>query len=103
MTTYTQALLLLAPLLAVLFWAAAILLARQGSCVKQRKRRLGSVLWAAHVAVYWTTNAVLRLFFGYTAPTVWMSSWGTIIFVHAAISLLTMALLLRYESSPDSS
>lgn len=104
MTTYTQALTLLAPLLAVLFWLAAWLLIRQGRLAGQRKRRLGSVLWAAHAALYWSVNATLRLFFGYAAPTLAMSAWGSIVFIHAAFSMLVMAvLLLRYESSPDSS
>lgn len=104
MATYTQALTLLAPLLTVLFWLAAGLLARQGRCAQQRKRRLGSVLWAAHAALYWSVNATLRLFFGYAAPTLAMSAWGSIVFIHAAFSMLVMAvLLLRYESSPDSS
>lgn len=104
MTTYTQALMLLAPLLAVLFWLAAALLAYQGSRTGQGKRRLGSVLWAVHSALYWTTNAVLRIGFDYVGPTVWFSAWGTMLAVHAALSLLIMAiLLLRYESSPDSS
>ena len=104
MSTYTQALTLLAPLLAVLFWLAAALLAYQGGRAGQRKRRLGSVLWAVHSAIYWTANTVLRSVFGYVGPTVWFSTWATVLAVHAALSLLIMAiLLLRYESSPDSS
>ena len=104
MSTYTKALTLLAPLLAVLFWLAAGLLAYQGRCTGQRKRRLGSILWAVHSAIYWTVNAVLRIGFDYTGPTVWFSAWATVLAVHAALSLFVMAiLLLRYESSPDSS
>lgn len=104
MTVYSQALLLLSPFLAITFWLATWLLMRQGRRSGQRKRRLGSVLWAAHSAVYWTVNAVLRIGFGYIGPTVWFSAWATVLAVHAALSLLTMAiLLLRYESSPDSS
>ena len=104
MSTYTQALTLLAPLLAVLFWLAAGLLAYQGRRARQRKRRLGSVLWAVHSAIYWTVNAVLRIVFGYVGPTVWFSAWAAVLSVHAALSLLIMSLLLlRYESSPDSS
>ena len=104
MTAYTQALTILSPLLAGLFWAAAFLLARQGRLTGQRKRRLGSILWAVHSAIYWTVNAVLRLGFDYAGPTLLFSAWATVLSMHAAFSLLTMAvLLMHYESSPDSS
>lgn len=104
MRAYTHALTLLAPILAVLFWTAAALLAYQGARTGQRKRRLGSVLWAVHSAIYWTANVVLRAGFGYVGPTLLFSAWAAVLAVHAALSLLIMAiLLLRYESSPDSS
>ena len=104
MTVYSQALLLLAPILALTFWLATWLLARQGRRAHQMTRRLGSLLWCGHAALYWSVGSVLRLFFGYSAPTVAMSAWGSIIFIHAAFSMIWMAAwLLRYESSPDSS
>ena len=104
MTAYNQALAILSPLLAMLFWLAAFLLARQGQRSQQRKRRLGSVLWAGHAAIYWTANAVARFGFGYTGPAFLFSAWATVLSLHAAFSLLVMALLLlRYESSPDPS
>lgn len=104
MATYTQALRILAPILAVTFWLAAWLLLRQSMRAHQGRRRLGSILWTTHAAVYWSTNAILRWFFGYAAPSVAVSTWGSIVFVHAAFSMLWMAILLfRYESSPDSS
>lgn len=104
MSVYSHALLVLAPLLALVFWLATILLVRQARRCHQGRRRLGSVLWTGHAAIYWTVNAVLRLFFGYAAPTLWVSAWASILFVHAAFSMLWMAaLLVRYESSPDSS
>ncbi len=103
MTAYTQALQILSPILAATFWIATGLLIRQANCANARRRRLGSILWTAHAATYWTVNAILRLFFDYTAPTLAISAWAAILFVHAAASILGMAmLLLRYESSPDS-
>ena len=104
MTIYSQALLLLSPILAATFWAATWLLARQARRAHQERRRLGSILWTGHAAVYWTANAALRLFFGYSTPTLWVSAWASILFIHAAFSMVWMAaFLLRYESSPDSS
>jgi hypothetical protein len=104
MSVYSQALLLLSPFLALTFWLAAGLLFRQARRMHQGRRRLGSLLWCGHAAVYWTANAVLRLFFGYAAPTLAISAWASILFIHAAFSMLWMAaFLLRYESSPDSS
>lgn len=101
---YTQALLLLAPFLAVTFWLAAWIFYRQARLTHQGRRRLGSLLWCGHAAIYWTANAVLRLFFDYAAPSLAISAWGSILFIHAAFSMLWMAaFLLRYESSPDSS
>lgn len=104
MSVYSHALLVLAPLLALVFWLATLLLVVQARRCGQGRRRLGSVLWTGHAAIYWTVNAVLRLFFGYAAPTLAISAWGAIVFVHAGFSMLWMAAyLLRYESSPDSS
>lgn len=104
MTVYTQALKLLAPLLALTFWLAAWLLFCQATRAHQRRRRLGSLLWTIHAAIYWTVNAILRILFDYAAPTLAISAWASILFVHAATSILGMAFLLnRYESSPDSS
>lgn len=103
MSVYSQALELLSPMLALIFWLSAWLLVRQGRRAHQG-RRLGSVLWCGHAAVYWTANAVLRWFFGYSAPSLAVSAWASIVFVHAGFSMLWMAaLLVRYESSPDSS
>lgn len=98
MSVYRQALELLSPMLALIFWVATWLLVRQG------RRRLGSVLWCGHAAFYWSANAALRWWFGYDAPTLAVSAWASIVFVHAGFSMLWMAAwLLRYESSPDSS
>ena len=104
MSVYSQASLLLSPFLALTFWLAAGLLFRQARRMHQGRRQLGSLLWCGHAAVYWTANAVLRLFFDYAAPTLAISAWASILFIHAAFSMLWMAaFLLRYESSPDSS
>lgn len=104
MTVYIQALKILSPLLAITFWLAAWLLLCQATRAHQRRRRLGSILWTLHAAIYWTANTILRLAFDYTAPTLAISAWASILFVHAATSILGMAFLLnRYESSPDSS
>lgn len=103
LSIYSGAMLLLSPALAITFSFATWLLLRHGRNAHQVRRRAGSILWTAHAAAYWTANAILRLWFGYSTPTLGMSSWAAIIFIHAAFSMLWMAaLLLRYESSPDS-
>lgn len=100
MSLYTQALLILSPVVAALFWAGTLLLLWHGRRAGRVKRRLGSTTWAAHAAIYWSVNAILRIGFHYTVPTLWMSIWGAILFTHASASILMMALiLLRYESS----
>lgn len=93
--TYNTVLQMMAPLLAGLFWLAAALLARQGRQNGELKRRMGTVLWAGHVALYWSVNSYVRWFDGYQGPSTWASLWGIVIYVHAGVSLLLMAWVLR--------
>lgn len=99
MTLYARALLVLAPLLALLFWVAAGLLWWQGRRARDLGRRLGSLMWAVHAAIYWTVNAGLRIGWDYSTPTILISAWGSVLMVHAGVALLLMAwVLLKYES-----
>ena len=47
-----------------------------------RPGQQGRIVFFGHLALYWTTNVVLRLFFEYVGPSVWMTTWGAAVFLH---------------------
>ena len=49
---------------------------------------LAMLSWFGHSALYWSTLLVVRAFFQYTGPSVWVSTWAAAIFLHASLGII---------------
>lgn len=48
------------------------------------------LIWVVHVALYWTVNIIVRLFWGYEGPSAFFSAWAGIVQLHALISIVAI-------------
>jgi len=62
------------------------------------------LLWFGHCALYWVTIAIVRALFGYTGPSQIVSTWGAIVQMQAAITVVAVTvgeyLLKRWTDAP---
>ena len=98
--TYAILLKAVSPVMMLMFWTVAAALWMEARRNNQLGRRLGSIGWATHVAIYWTVQVGLRWLSDYSLPSTWVSLWSLIIFIHAGISLLWMAWVLWHYGVP---
>lgn len=53
------------------------------------------LLWLGHAALYWCTNMVMRLFFGYEGPSAAMTMWASTVQMQGFLSLIGYVLVRR--------
>lgn len=90
--TYNSAMRILSPMLAVAFWAVAIML------LQDWRRHTLMLCWVLSTAAWWTLGAYGRLFGDYGLPTVAMSFLATVTHVQAAVSLLVWSVFARRQA-----
>lgn len=98
--TYEHVMRILAPALALSFWAIVVFMALDGHRRQTWRKHALMWFWCVNVALWWTMGAFLRLTTGYNIPTITLSFWGTILFLQAAISLLAWFALSRNDTLP---
>lgn len=96
---YETALVVAAVFMAGLFTIATILL--YSLSIRKNGRLVGSFLWSLHAAIFFTVSAFVRYFFHVDSPHFWLTMWSLIVYFHAGLSLIAMAMAIKNSAKGE--
>lgn len=93
MQIVTRALLSGTTAAAILSVIALLLLLYAGWQKRKSPYWYPMTFWVAHVALFFVSNVTVRIFYGYTFPTVTFSGWGIAIYLQALVSIVGITIV----------
>ena len=78
---------------AILAVIATVLLLYAGHKKQKSPYWYPMTFWVAHVALFFVSNVTVRIFYGYTFPTVTFSGWAIAIYLQAIVSIVGITIV----------